>query len=339
MHISLKSFLIPALCVSCLLLSLQGTGVPCESDQSGADGNQYVLSKTHEILLDRSHLTVSDSDTGAPAGLQPPVSDGKDFSEKWLAERVYSLQNNEYIGAEREVVVAILDTGIDSGHEDLVGSVIDGVNLTESSEVGDVHGHGTHVAGIVSANAGNGLGIDGVAPDCRLLNVKVANDKGRCRASVLAEGIRWAVEHGADIINISIEIKDYSSLLEQAVDYAWEQGVLVIAAAGNDGSDIMVYPAGLDNCIGVTALQNELGLAPLANYGEWVELAAPGYQVYSTLPGDEYGYKYGTSFSAAYASGLAARLSVFVEDSNDDGRVNDEIRAQLLSLCGYSSGD
>jgi thermitase len=332
----LKSFLIPALCLSCLLLSWQNTGFPCESGRTGSA--QYLPTPTHEIQLDRSYLTVSDSDTGAQAGLQPPLSDGKDFPERWLDERVYSLQNSSNVNSEWDVVVAILDTGIDSGHEDLTGSVIDGINLTESSEIGDVHGHGTHIAGIIGANADNGLGIDGIAPDCWLLNVKVANDKGRCRASVLAEGIRWAVDHGADIINISIEIKEYSLYLEQAVNYAWDRGVIVIAAAGNDGSDTAVYPAGFGNCISVTALRNESGLAPLANYGDWVDIAAPGYQVYSTLPGDEYGYKYGTSFAAAYASGLAARLSVVVEDSNNNGRVNDEIRTRLISLCGFMSG-
>ena len=331
----LKSFLIPALCASCLLLSWQITGFPCESGRSGSA--QYAPAPAHDIQLDRSYLTVSGPDTGVPAGLQPSLLEEMDFPESWLADRVSSLQNSDYMDSERDVLVAILDTGIDSGHEDLIGSVIDAINLTDSSEIGDIHGHGTHIAGIISAGADNGLGIDGVAPDCLLLNVKVADDKGRCRASVLAEGIRWAVDRGADVINISIEIKEYSPLLEQAVDYAWDQGVTVIAAAGNDGSDIAVYPAGLDNCIGVTGLQDGSDLAPLANYGDWVEIAAPGYRVYSTLPGDEYGYKYGTSFAAAYASGLAARLSAVVEDSNNNGHINDEIRAGLLSLCGFKS--
>ena len=331
----LKSFLIPALLVSCLLLSWQNTGFPCESSQSNSA--QYLPEQTHEILNDRLYLTVSDLDTGVPVGLQPSQSAGKEFPESWLDERVYSLPNSDYTNSAQDVVVAILDTGIYSDHEDLMGNVIDEVNLTESNESSDIHGHGTHTAGIISANADNEIGIDGIAPDCYLLNVKVANDKGRCRASVLAEGIRWAVDYGADIINISIEIKDYSPLLEQAVNCAWDQGVVIIAAAGNDGSDIAVYPAGFDNCISVTALRDESVLAPLANYGDWVEIAAPGYQVYSTLPDDEYGYKYGTSFAAAYVSGLAARLSAVVEDSNNNGRINDEIRARLLSLCGFTS--
>ena len=95
-----------------------------------------------------------------------------------------------------------------------------------------------------------------------------------------------------------------------------------------------VYPAGYENCIGVTAIKDNGELAPLANYGDWVDAAAPGYKIYSTLPGDDYGYRYGTSFAAAYVSGLSARLFSLAEDTNGNGRINDEVCHIIDTVCG-----
>jgi thermitase len=231
------------------------------------------------------------------------------------------------------VLVAVLDTGIDQDHEDLEGKVVAEANLTDSPALGDVHGHGTHVAGIIAAYSNNGTGIVGVAPECQLINVKVADDKGRCDASRIASGIIWAVENGASVINVSIEIGEPSPELEEAVNYAWGQGAVVIAAAGNDGVQSPVYPAAYENCIAVAAIRENSTLAPLSNYGDWVAVAAPGFSIYSTLPDDDYGYKSGTSFATAYISGLAALLFNEVTDTNDNGRLNDEVRAALEESC------
>ena len=230
-------------------------------------------------------------------------------------------------------MVAILDTGIDQDHEDLEGKVVAEVNLTDSPASGDVYGHGTHVAGIIAGSSNNGTGIVGVAPECQLINIKVADDKGRCNASRIASGIIWAVDNGANVINVSIELGEPSPELEEAVNYAWGQGAVVIAAAGNDGVQSPVYPAAYENCIAVAALREDSTLAPLSNYGDWVAVAAPGFNIYSTLPDDSYGYKSGTSFATAYISGLAALLFNEVTDTNGNGRLNDEVRAALEQSC------
>ena len=227
-----------------------------------------------------------------------------------------------------ETTVAVLDTGIDRDHEELDGQVAAETNFSKSFAPDDIHGHGTHVAGIIAAKD-NGLGIVGVAPGCLLLNVKVADDTGICLALALAKGIIWAVDNGANVINISIELREPSPKLENAINYAWSQGSLIIAAAGNHGSEAPTYPAFYENCLAVAASGSDNNLAPLSNHGDWVDVAAPGLDIYSTLPGNDYGYKSGTSFACAYVSGIGALLLDIVTDTNNNDQLNDEVRALI----------
>ena len=236
------------------------------------------------------------------------------------------------------IVVAVLDTGIDKNHEDLSGKVVGEANFTDSPVINDIYGHGTHIAGIIAAYGDNGLGVVGIAPQSQLLNVKVAEDDGRCQASTVAQGIIWAVDNGAVVINVSIEIRQPSAQLEAAVDYAWEHGAIVIAAAGNSGSQTPVYPAYYENVIAVAAADPDNTLAMLSNYGQWVDMAAPGSDIYSTMPDNEYGYKTGTSFATAYISGLAAILFDTLSDANGNGYLNDEVKAALENGCHPTSG-
>jgi thermitase len=154
------------------------------------------------------------------------------------------------------------------------------------------------------------------------MNVKVADDDGTCQASVVARGVIWAVQNGAKIINISLEMES-STELEEAVDYAWNKGAIIIAAAGNSASTAPVYPAGYDNCVAVASTGQSNELAPLSNHGIWIDVMAPGFLIFSTLPGDTYGYD----------SGLAALLMNVVIDTNGNGRVNDEVRSIIETGC------
>jgi len=254
-------------------------------------------------------------------------------NEQWALSQVQAPALWQITMGNPEILVAVLDTGIDQNHEDLNGKVVAEVNFTDSPTSDDIHGHGTHVAGIIVANSNNEIGIAGFAPESRLMNVKVADDEGRCQAAVIAKGIIWAVDNGASVINISLELKEPSSELEDAINYAWNRGAIVMVAAGNNGSDLPVYPAYYENSVAVAAIRQNDTLAPLSNHGDWVDVAAPGFNIYSTLPGDGYGYKSGTSFATAYASGLAALLFSVVTDTNNNGRVNDEVRAALEAGC------
>ena len=262
-----------------------------------------------------------------------PIPNDPYIEKQWALDRMQVSEAWQITGRDSEVLVAVLDTGIDRNHEDLINKVVLEVNFTDSPTPGDIHGHGTHIAGIIAAQGDNGLGVVGISQGSYLMNVKVADDKGRCQASTVAEGIVWAVDNGAKVINISIELKDSSPELQEAVDYAWNQGAVIIAAAGNDCSELPVYPAYYENCIAVAATNQDDKLAPLSNHGDWVDVAAPGFNIYSTVPDDSYDYKSGTSSATAYVSGLAALLFDLVIDSDGDGKLNDEVRLAIEAGC------
>ena len=224
-----------------------------------------------------------------------------------------------------EVLIAVLDSGIDETHEDLAGKVVSRINLTDSPTASDRLGHGTHVAGIIAAKTAD--------ETIRLLNVKIADDKGLVWPSVLAEGIVWAVGNGAQIINTSLAIPTGSSALEDAVGYASSRGVIIIAAAGNNASSIAAYPASYANVVAVAATNEDGSVWSQSNDGEWVDVYAPGVDIYSTLPGNSYGYRSGTSMATSYVSAEAGLLFAVVDDINGDGEISDEVRAAIENGC------
>jgi len=264
---------------------------------------------------------------------EPLITNDPYVDRQWALSKIEASRLWQTTTVSQKVIVAILDTGIDQDHEDLKGKVIDEANFTDSLTSSDIYGHGTHIAGIIAAEANNSVGIVGMAPESQLINVKVADDRGRCQALEVAKGILWAVNSGANVINISVEIRGSSLELEEAVNYAWSHGSLIVAAAGNDGSGAPVYPAVYENCIAVAATKQDDSLAPLSNHSGWVDIAAPGFSIYSTLPDNKYGYKSGTSFACAYVSGMAALLFAQVTDTNGDGWLNDEVRAVIEDGC------
>ena len=150
--------------------------------------------------------------------------------------------------------------------------------------------------------------------------MKVANNDGSTDAQKVAQGIIWAADHKADVINISIVFTKEYPMLKYAVDYAWDKGCLIIAAAGNSGKANPVYPAAYPHVIGVSASDADDKLAKWTNRGDWVKVAAPGVNIYSTMPANRYECKSGTSFSAAFVSGEAALLIAqkLTADKNND---------------------
>jgi len=292
-------------------------------------GNQIPVVQARVPTVNGSSLT----DSALSAQFEASIPNDPYVERQWALSQIQIRELWQTANGGSEILVAVLDTGIDQDHEDLDGKVVVEANFTDSPTPGDTYGHGTHIAGIIAACGNNGVGIVGVAPESQLMNVKVADDTGGCQASTVAKGIIWAVDNGASVINVSIEFKEPSPELEDAVNYAWSRGVVVIAAAGNEGSESPVYPACYENCIAVAAIRQDDTLAPLSNYGDWIDVAAPGFNIYSTLPDNSYGYKSGTSFASAYVSGLAALLFSVVTDTNGDGKLNDEIRAAIENSC------
>ena len=222
----------------------------------------------------------------------------------------------------KPVTVAVLDTGVDSHHIDLQGKVVASYNFTSSPTVEDLRGHGTHVAGIIVRDFEAGVGNDGLKHEVRLINVKVAEDSGICRAETVSKGIIWAADNGAEVINISLALKQPLSDLEEAIRYAWSKGAVIVAAAGNENLNLPIYPAAYPQVVGVAATDDTGQLTTWSNRGAWVTASAPGANIYSTLPGNAYGFKSGTSQAAASVSGDAAVYYVFNVESDPELPVN-----------------
>jgi uncharacterized repeat protein (TIGR01451 family) len=255
------------------------------------------------------------------------------FDKQWAMQKIEAPAAWDVTRGSTGVIIAILDTGVNTDHPDLTDKIVQSVNFTDADTDDDIFGHGTHVAGIAAAATNNGIGVAGLGYDSSLMNVKVLRDNGSGYHSWIAAGITWAADNGAQVINMSLGGGSSSQLLEDAVNYAWSKGVVVVAAAGNNGNSYMVYPAGYANCIAVAATDAKDALASWSNYGDWVDLAAPGTGIYSTLNDDGYGYKSGTSMASPHVAGLAALVFTTVSDINGNGFLNDEVRARIESTC------
>jgi subtilisin family serine protease len=217
-------------------------------------------------------------------------------------------------------VIAVLDTGIDASQPDLSGLVLPGYSVFEGSDpLKDPNGHGTRVAGIAAARTDNGEGVSGVAyAGVELLPVQVLDSDGTGQDSDIINGLVWATDNGADVILIAFSNPGYSPALQAAIDYAWDKGVILVAAAGNDGSGTATYPAGDRGVIGVSATDQNDGLIDISNYGQTIFLAAPGVNILTTDLNNSYTSITGTSASAAIVAGSAA-LMLAVDPSLSNG--------------------
>lgn len=221
------------------------------------------------------------------------------------------------------VIIAILDTGADTDHEDLEANLVPGYNfVSDTTDIEDDFGHGTHVSGIAAAKIDNGKGIAGMAGNCTIMPVKVIDSTGDYTNANLAQGIIYAADNGAHVINMSLGGKLPSVVIEDAVNYAWEAGLFLYAAAGNDREERSDYPAAYERVMSVGATTSGDSRWQYSNYGESVAIFAPGggYEgILSTEKGGYYGWRDGTSMACPQVAGLAALIaSVHPEYTNQD---------------------
>ncbi len=321
---------------------------------------KYALSLILSLLFlhyfETHAIAASLTSAGQPQAERPPVEDIEDFIIFLpLVSRNYSdsltittsiLPNDPYyedqwalgkIGAPQawqetkgeNILIAVLDTGVDFGHDDLSAKLRDDLDrdfVNETHTAQDDHGHGTHVTGIAAAATNNEEGIVGLGWETEILPLKVLDSQGRGALSDAAQAIYYATNMGAEVINMSFATDpDYHlqcsdvPILVEALAYAYEHGVVVVAAAGNDGQDAHnVVPANCPYVLAVAATKSDDDIASFSNYGAEIDLAAPGVSIYSTYHNNRYSYKSGTSMAAPFVSGLAALLRNKYSDYTPD---------------------
>lgn len=239
------------------------------------------------------------------------------------------------ISTGAHVDVAVIDTGVKGTHADLAGKVCSGVaflNSTGVAQLGqgatDPHGHGTHVAGTVAAIRGNGVGVAGVAPSARVIPVRVLDAQGNGSSSDVARGITWAVDHGAEVVNLSLG-GGYSHAVQVAVDYAESQGVVVVAAAGNAGpGGPPNYPAALPVALAVGSHDKNGLVSSFSTRGGYVDLSAPGSGILSTSNDGSWVFMSGTSMATPHVAGVVALML-----ATEPGLTPNEVRTRLQATA------
>ena len=246
----------------------------------------------------------------------------------------YTVISVVVITKNKEVTIAIIDTGIDYYHPEFETSlyhnsheVINGIDDDKNGYIDDLngyrwldwmndnigsdpfddHGHGTHLAGIIGANA-NSKGIMGINPDAILMPLKIFNQHGKATQLEAAYAIRYAVDQGVDIINCSWGYFKKTKVLQEAIEYAIQHDVIVIASVGNYASAVNIYPASFEGVIGVGSVSMQQTRSEFSSFGNSLDFMAYGESLFSTLPNDGYGYRSGTSQSTALLTGIVSKL-------------------------------
>jgi len=269
---------------------------------------------------------------------------------QWGSRKIHASLAWDLCTGDSNVVIAIVDWGVDLQHPDLRAKIWtnpeeipdNGVDDDGNSYIDDVYGwdfanddndpqddygHGSHVGGIAAAATDNGVGVAGVAFDSRIMAVKVGDGTtGTARYSDIAKGIIYAADNGAKVINLSLGGYAFSSYLENAVNYAWNAGCVLVGAAGNNNLSVPFYPAAYENVIGVSATEQSDTRASWSNYGWYISVVAPGVNIYSTYwnGSSTYAYMSGTSMATPHVAGLAALL--FAQDGT---RTNATVRSLI----------
>ncbi len=283
------------------------------------------------------------------------------YAQQWALSKIQAAEAWETCRGGHDIVVAVIDTGVDYDHRDLRGNVwineaeatgepelddddngyvddIYGYNFAyNNNDPADDHGHGTKCAGIIAAAGDNSLDITGVCWTARIMSLKILGSDGDGSAADAVPAIYYAVANGADIISGSWGGEDPSEAIKEAIEYAHREGVIVVAAAGNEGSDTPFYPAAYSSVLAVAATESDDRRWYLSNYGDWVDIAAPGRNILSIRPevqsadSDEEeftGRTSGTSMAAPHVSGACALLL-----SANPLLTRDEVEQLLLSTA------
>lgn len=280
-----------------------------------------------------------------------------DWIKQWALQKVGAPAAWDLSTGSADVIVAIIDTGVDDTHPDLVGKLVDGYDFVDyDTDPHDLNGHGTHCAGIAAAAANNGTGIAGLDWQARIMPIRALNERGNGYVSDITDGIIWAYEHGAIVLSLSLGGLNASNAMQDAINDAHAAGSLVVAAMGNDRQDDNPtnYPAACNNVVAVAATDPNDQYAPYSQFGSHCDIAAPGgvmsyYHdpngIYSTMPtypvylttqysyDTHYDYLKGTSQATPHVAGLASLIWAINPGLAPD-QVQDIIESTAVDLGG-----
>lgn len=276
--------------------------------------------------------------TGIGEGLAQTPNDPH-FPEMWNLAKIRAAAGWDITVGSPDVIIAVIDTGADASHPDLQGKLVPAYDFVNGdNDPADDQGHGTHVAGTAAAVTNNGIGIAGMSWEAKVMPVKALGASGAGAHSWIANGIVWATDHGAQVINMSLGGPYTSATMREAVDYAWNHGVVIVAAAGNGNTSNPTYPAAYENVIGVSATTQNDERAYFSNYGSYVSVASPGVAILSTIRGGAYQAWSGTSMASPHVAGLAALVrSIHPNWTNAQVREAIEDSATDLGTPGWDA--
>ncbi|QCW02213.1 S8 family peptidase [Natrinema pallidum] len=298
---------------------------------------------TYEAIEAEPQELESDGETATP--LYTP--NDPDFGSQYAPQQVNAPDAWDTTLGDSDVTISIVDQGVQYDHPDLAENMDNSVSNGGSDFVDDngdpypasaSENHGTHVAGIAAGGTDNGTGHAGIS-NCSLLSARALGGEGGGSLSDIADAVQWSADQGADIINMSLGGGGATDLMREACEYAASQGTLVIAAAGNDYGSSVSYPAAYDNVIAVSSLDKGETLSDFSNVGPEIELAAPGGNVLSSIPWDDYDTFSGTSMASPVVAGVAGlTLSAWPSLSNDQLREHLKQTAVDVGLSASEQG-
>lgn len=232
----------------------------------------------------------------------------------------------------KKVKIAVVDTGVDLNHPDLKGRLLKGYNvLKKNNHPNDENGHGTHVAGIIASETNNQEGTAGVTWYNKIMPVKVMNKEGYGTSFDIAKGIVWATDHGADVINLSLGNYQPSAVMQEAIQYAFDKNVVLVAAAGNDSTSQPSYPSAFPEVLSVSAVNPDGSRADFSNYGDYIDVTAPGVSIPSTYFKNRYASLSGTSMASPHVAGLVG-LILSINPRLSNQQVMNIIRSSAIDI-------
>jgi type VII secretion-associated serine protease mycosin len=276
---------------------------------------------TNNYIQNRNSTNLpTDAEEGTNYGFTVRPNDPL-FNQQYALQKINASGGWQYTSGRSNLIVAVIDTGVDPNHPDLKGKLVNGYNFVDNnSDFTDKVGHGTFVASLIAAPANDKVGISGVAPGVKIMPLKVLNTRKDGSSVQIGRAIRYAVDNGAKVINVSLGSPVASRSIKSAVDYALSKNVVIVAASGNEGDEenYPSYPASFSGVISVGATTSKDEIAAFSTHNRAVSLSAPGVnivgarssqnQICRPYTSNNYCISSGTSFSAPYVAGAAALL-------------------------------